>query len=151
MTFFDYPSGDANAAAAQQTFLPNASENDWADLLRMSTVRRLATGETLITPGATDRSLFIVLEGQVELLAPSGRKWRHLTTVGAGGVVGELAFFDGVQRAALARAISDVSVAELTRESFAALGRTRPELAMSVAMDVGRILAQRYRQLQGLT
>ena len=145
MTFFDYPGDEpvVTQHVAQQAFLPDATEGEWSDLLRMATVRRLVAGETVISPGATDRSLFVVLEGQLEVLAPSGRKWRHVMTAGAGSIVGEASFIDSVPRAVLARAVSNASVAELTRESFAALGRTRPELAIAVAMDAARVLAQR--------
>lgn len=148
VTFFDYPTGDAEPAARAQAFLPDAPERDWADLLRLATVRRLVAGETLLAPGSTDRSLFIVLEGQLEVLSPAGRKWRHVATVGAGSLVGELAFFDGGVRSALVRPVADSSVAELSIDNFGVLQRTRPDLAMAVVLDVGRILAQRMRLVQ---
>ncbi|MEP7020486.1 MAG: cyclic nucleotide-binding domain-containing protein [Pseudonocardiales bacterium] len=150
MTFFDYPSGAQQSGAAEQLrpFLPHASEREWSELLRLATVRRLAPGETLISPGPGSRSLFLVIEGQVEVLAPANRKWRHVATIGAGSVVGELAFFDGGERSALVRALTDVSASELTHESFGALRRTNPELAMALVLDVGRVLSQRMRLAQ---
>jgi hypothetical protein len=46
----------------------------------------------------------------------------------------------------LVRALSTASAAELTAAAFDALGRTRPDLALTVAMEVGRILTQTVRQ-----
>lgn len=149
MTFFDYPTGVTAPDATDQQFWPHAAEQEWSDLLRLATIRKLAAGETLIAPGSTDRSVYVVLEGQLEALAPSGRKWRRLAAVGAGSVVGELAFLDGSPRSALVRSLTETTVAELTHSSFSALARTRPELALSIALELGRIVAQRLRVAQG--
>jgi CRP-like cAMP-binding protein len=149
VTFFDYGGGERRPEPDRQVFLPEASEQDWSDLLRSATVRRLGAGETLVEPGVGTRSLFLVLAGQFEVLAPAGRKWRRLAVIGAGSVAGEIAFFDGGPRTALVRALSESSAAELTAEAFAALSRIRPELALAVAMEVGRLLAQTVRQREG--
>jgi CRP/FNR family cyclic AMP-dependent transcriptional regulator len=150
VTFFDYPTGDVAAPEPDaQYFLPAALERDWADLLQATTTRRLDAGQTLIEPGAGDRSLYLVIEGRLEVLLPvSRRRWRQVASVGAGNVIGELSFFDGDTRSAMVRALSAVAVAELSREDFTALAGTRPDLALAVAMDLGRILAQRLRRTQ---
>jgi CRP-like cAMP-binding protein len=144
---FDYPTGDgAVPEAGAQYFLPEATERDWSDLLRVTTTRHLSEGETLISPGDDDRSLYLVNSGHLEVLLPaSRRRWRRVATVRAGNVIGELSFFDGETRSALVRALTTVAVAELNHDNFAALARTRPDLALSVAMDLGRILARRLR------
>jgi CRP-like cAMP-binding protein len=152
VTFFDYPTGDGGAEVQEgvgQAFWPDAPEQDWTELLRLTMIRRLGAGETLIAPGTSERSVFIVLEGQFEVLAPTGRKWRRLATVGAGSVVGEQAFLDGFARSALARSLTDSSVAELTRTDFASLSRTNPQLALCVVLDLARIVSLRLRQAQG--
>lgn len=148
MTFFDYPSGSGGAdpVPTGQVFLPAATERDWSDLLTLATVRRLDAGETLAEPGAGAGSLFLILGGQFELLEPAGRKWRRIGTVGPGSIAGEVSFFDGGPRTTLVRALAASSAAELTAAGFDALGRTRPDLALAVAMEVGRILAQAVRQ-----
>jgi CRP/FNR family cyclic AMP-dependent transcriptional regulator len=150
VTFFDYPTGSEGVPEADaQVLQPDAPEPDWAALLSMATMRRVAAGETLISPGAGDRSLYLVLEGQLEVLVPaSRRKWRQVSTVGSGGIIGELSFFDGVVASELVRTLTPAAVARFSHEDFAALSRTRPEVALSVAMDLGRLLAQRLRQSQ---
>lgn len=147
MTFFDYPDGDGTEPAPSgQTFLPAATERDWSDLLTLAAVRRLEAGETLAEPGVGVGSLYVILGGQFELLVPAGRKWRRIATVGPGSITGEVTFFDGGPRTTMVRALSTASAAELTAAGFDALGRTRPDLALTVAMEVGRILTQTVRQ-----
>lgn len=148
MTFFDYPDDGAGTepATSERVFLPAASERDWSDLLTLATVRRLEAGETLAEPSIGAGSLFLILSGQFELLAPAGRKWRRIATVGPGSITGEVSFFDGGPRLTLVRSLSAASAAELTAAGFDALGRTRPDLALTVAREVGRILAQSVRQ-----
>lgn len=140
MTFFDYP-GEA-APAVAEPFLADATPQDWDDLLAATTVRSLAVGEVL---GYAECALFLVRSGSLEVLTPTGRKWKRVTTVGAGAVLGELGFLDGVPDATLARALQPSTVAELTHTGFAGLAAARPELAVLLAMDLGRILAGRLR------
>jgi CRP-like cAMP-binding protein len=146
VTFFDYPVGGAEPVPTGRVFLPTATERDWSDLLTLATVRRLEAGETLVESDAGAGSLFLILDGQFELLVPAGRKWRRIGTVGPGSITGEVTFFDGGGRLTLVRALAASSAAELTAAGFDALGRTRPDLAVAVAMEVGRILAQTVRQ-----
>ena len=56
MTFFDYPTdGEGVPETDARVLLPDAPEQDWAALLAMATMRRVAAGETLISPGSGDR------------------------------------------------------------------------------------------------
>ena len=141
MTFFDYP-GQEVATAPVEALLADASPDDWADLLAVTTLRTLAVGEVL---GYAECALFLVRTGSLEVLTPSGKKWKRVTTAGPGAVLGELGFLDGVPDPTLARALAPSTVAELTHDAFASLAASRPELAVLLAMDLGRILAGRLR------
>ena len=141
MTFFDYP-GEATAAPAATVFLEDATPKDWDDLLAATTVRTLSAGEVL---GYAECALFLVRSGSLEVITPQGKKWKRVTTVGSGAVLGELGFLDGVPDPTLARALEPSTVAELTHTGFAGLAADRPELAVLLAMDLGRILAGRLR------
>ncbi|MGB8650199.1 MAG: hypothetical protein WCD35_06020, partial [Mycobacteriales bacterium] len=85
MTFFDYPTAEEVGPGQPDTsLLADASEADWADLLRSTAPLRLAVGETLFSPGAEERSLYLVVEGELEVLVPAARgRWRRVATVGA--------------------------------------------------------------------
>jgi len=131
--------------------LADASEEEWATLLAHTRTRRFGPGDAIVTAGAADQSLYLVLEGQLEVLATGrGRRgYRRLASVAAGSVIGELSFFDGGSRSALVRAVTPVVLAEMSRSEFDALAIASPDLARRLLLDLGRILAQRLRAVQG--
>jgi CRP/FNR family transcriptional regulator, cyclic AMP receptor protein len=147
VTFFDYPGTETEtaSAAAAEVFLPDASEADWAVLLRFTKRRKFATGEEVMSPGSQEQSLFLIVDGTLEVLATKGAPG---ITIESGSVLGEIAFFGGGGRSALVRATSSVEVAELGRAEFDGLARESPELARQILFDLGRILAHRLRTAQ---
>ena len=154
MAFFDYPGTEdsPDTVPAAEVFLPDASDRDWAVLFRHCRRRRFETGQTVIEAGADSRSLYLVVDGSLEVLAPvPGRRegrYRRIVTVGAGSILGEMAFFDSAGRSAMVRATTPVVVDELTPTDFDALADEDPGLARQILFDLGRILAQRLRKAQ---
>jgi CRP/FNR family cyclic AMP-dependent transcriptional regulator len=155
MEFFDYPGTGQSAAAegAPEVFLPEASDSDWSMLLKHCRRHRFGPGEAVITAGAMSRSLYLIVDGTLEV-RPRGPKRmlsasRGVITVGAGSVLGEIAFFDSGQRSADVRAATPVEVAELRLDDFDALAEEEPRLGLQILFDLGRILAQRLRRAQG--
>jgi CRP/FNR family transcriptional regulator, cyclic AMP receptor protein len=156
MEFFDYPGTEVATSTeeAPEVFLPEASDSDWSVLLGHCRRRRFGAGEAVITAGATSRSLYLVVDGTLEVL-PEGAKRvlgrpRRVIKVGPGSVLGEMAFFDSGRRSAFVRATSPVEVAELRLDDFDALAEEDPRLGLQILFDLGRILAQRLRRAQSL-
>ena len=153
MSFFDYPNEPPASAGNDGLLLADASEQEWATLLAHTRTRRFGPGDEIVTAGAADQSLYLVLEGQLEVLAPPAgrgrRGYRRLASVAAGSVIGELSFFDGGGRSALVRAVTSAVLAEMSRSEFDTLATASPELARRLLLDLGRILAQRLRAVQG--
>jgi CRP/FNR family transcriptional regulator, cyclic AMP receptor protein len=154
MDFFDYPGTEPVSAqpAASEVFLPEASESDWTVLLNYCRRRRFAAGEAVITAGALSRSIYLVVDGTLEVV-PEGAKRAlgtsgRVITVGAGSVLGEISFFDSGHRSADVRAITVVEVAQLRLDDFGALAEEDPRLGLQILFDLGRILAQRLRRAQ---
>jgi CRP/FNR family transcriptional regulator, cyclic AMP receptor protein len=154
MDFFDYPGTEPAPArqTAPEVFLPEASEGDWAVLLSHCRRRRFDAGAAVITAGAMSRSLYLVVDGMLEVV-PRGPKRpigspARIITVGPGSVLGEIAFFDSGQRSAHVRAMTAVEVAELRLDDFGALAEEDPRLGLQILFDLGRILAQRLRRAQ---
>jgi hypothetical protein len=148
VTFFDYPTGESAPPPPPADYLlPGASEADWAALLTFTNTRHIEPGQILISAGIAERSLYLVVDGELEVLLPATRgRWRRVGTVGKGSVLGELAFLDGAARSAMVRSRTETTVAELTFDDFDRLSGSRPDLALLVAMDLGRILAGRLRR-----
>ena len=150
MSFFDYPDMRPEASSqAAAVLLPDASEADWATLLEFTRALRFGAGQTILKAGSGGRSLYILLEGTLEVLAPSkfGRQ-RRIGRLEAGSLVGEVSFFDGAPRSAGVRALTPVVLAEMTLQDFERLADHHPGLARSLLLDLGRILAGRLRKAE---
>lgn len=148
MSFFDYPN-EPPASPGTVGLLADASDEEWATVLEHTRYRRFGPGEPVVTAGARDRSLYLVLEGELEVLAPHGRRgYRRIASISAGSVIGELSFFDGTARSALVRAVAPALLAELSPAEFDSLAADNPALARRLLFDLGRILAQRLRAAQ---
>lgn len=149
MSFFDYPNEPPATSGQVGLLLADATDSEWATLLEHTRNRRFGPGDAIVAAGAADRSLYLVLEGQLEVLAQRGRRgYRRIASVGAGSVIGELSFFDGGTRSALVRAVTQAVLAEMSPSEFDALAAARPDLARRLLFDLGRILAQRLRAAQ---
>jgi CRP/FNR family transcriptional regulator, cyclic AMP receptor protein len=149
VSFFDYPNETPTPSGHADQLLADASEEDWATVLEHTRYRRFGPGDAVVTAGARDQSLYLVLEGELEVLADRGRRGhRRIASIAAGSVIGELAFFDGGVRSALVRAVTPAALAELSPAEFDALAMARPDLARRLLFDLGRILAQRLRAVQ---
>src|SRR5215472_735221 len=149
VSFFDYPNQPPSTSSRVELLLGDASDEEWAILLRHARYRQFSPGETVVTAGSWEQSLYIALEGQLEVLASRGRRgYKRIASVEAGSVIGELSFFDGGARSATVRAVTPAVLAELSPAEFDALAVASPDLARRLLFDLGRILAQRLRAVQ---
>jgi CRP/FNR family transcriptional regulator, cyclic AMP receptor protein len=149
VSFFDYPNEPPSSSGTPELLLAEASDEEWAKLLHHTRNRRFDPGDQVVTAGAQDRSLYLVLEGQLEVLAERGRRrYRRIALVAAGSVIGELSFFDGRARSAAVRAVTPAVLAELSPAEFDSLAAADPALARRLLFDLGRILAGRLRAAQ---
>jgi CRP-like cAMP-binding protein len=84
VSFFDYPNAPPASSGAPELLLADASDAEWATLLRHTRQRRFGQGDEVIRAGALEQSLYLVLEGQLEVLAEHGRRrYRRIALVGA--------------------------------------------------------------------
>lgn len=149
MSFFAYPNQPPAPAEEIEQLLPEASDEEWAILLKHTRHRSFRSGDAVVTAGALDRSLYLIIDGLLEVLVSHGRRgYRRVATIGAGSVIGELSFFDGGARSALVRAVTPAELAELSPAEFDAFAVASPALARQLLFDLGRILAKRLRTVQ---
>jgi CRP/FNR family cyclic AMP-dependent transcriptional regulator len=99
-----------------------------------------ATGDVLMHEGAVEDWLFVIVEGEVQVVRSDRR-----VTLGAGSVVGELAVLDPQPRSATVTAVSPVLAFRLRREGFHEAVESRPEVAMGVITE----LVHRLRESHG--
>jgi len=140
--FFRYPGETPEAADA---FLAGLHEDEVARLLQYLEVRRLRAGDAAIRQGERSRDVFIVAAGRFAVIVSTGGNSFEADSYGPGEVFGEVGFFDSQPRAATVRALEESEVLVLTPLGFRRLRLGEPRLAMLLALDLGQILAQRFR------
>ena len=143
-----FRAGGSSATPGEALLLPCWRDEDWKQLFRFTSIRRVMAGDALIRRGEPDRTLYFVLHGELEVIVHSGDglTMGRVSLVGAGSVLGELAFFDGGPRSAGAWAVDDCEVAAMTPDQYAAFEQSSPALARELIFALGRILAIRLRR-----
>jgi small-conductance mechanosensitive channel/CRP-like cAMP-binding protein len=106
---------------------------------------RYAHNELIIREGEKDESFFIIEKGTVEvyLVSPQGSR-KALTTLGPGEFFGEMALLTGQKRTANVRAVTDVRVYRLDKDSFKEILERKPE----ILDDIGTVLSRRKDQIE---
>jgi len=143
----------ASSSEGDRLSLPEWSDEDWGELLDVADFRRIKAGEAVIRRGTSDQALFIVLDGEVEVIAHAsdGLSFGRLARFGPGSVVGEQSFFGGGPRSAGTWAVRDCMVATLTPAQFAIFADANPRLGRDLLLALGRILALRLRRTTAKT
>ena len=101
-------------------------------------VKAFASGETIFKKGESAHVMYIVIEGDIDLMV--GRV--VVETAHAGSFIGEMALIDDAPRSASARANGDCRVYPIDEARFNTLVKETP----SFALDVMKSLALRLRR-----
>ncbi|MEO8857627.1 MAG: cyclic nucleotide-binding domain-containing protein [Burkholderiaceae bacterium] len=115
----------------------------WSVLSGFMQPSTLPPGQTLITQGAEDRTLYFVESGMLTVHFEDAKGKIHLAAVGAGSVVGEGGFFSYMARSATVQAASACRLWSLTPMRFSELSNRQPTVALALAMALGAIMAKR--------
>ena len=102
-------------------------------------VQEFQASSTIFVEGAPGNVMYVVLEGEVELLVHS----QVLEVAGPGDIVGEMALIDAKPRSATARAKSDCRLAPVDERRFLFLVHEHPFFALHVM----RVLTDRLRRM----
>jgi pSer/pThr/pTyr-binding forkhead associated (FHA) protein len=108
--------------------------------------RVVAAGELVFETGESGDELFIVQSGQVDLMDPA--RGTTFTSIGPGGVVGELSFFEGRPREISARAAVETRLIRLDRPTFDRITTESPQIATAVARQLAHRVAEARTQVQ---
>ena len=105
-----------------------------------------APGEVIFREGDPGKGLFIVLEGEVEILQATREGERRLVTLGPRTAFGELALIDDLPRSATARVSAPTRLVILYRSHFEALVAGDKGIALVVMQNLLRTLASYVRR-----
>ena len=99
--------------------------------------------QIIIQEGDIQQKIFWIMEGEVYVTRRMGDKYKVLTTLGKGEVIGEMSFFDKSVRSATVIAKGPVHVLEFTRENFADIYSASPQWSR-------RMLESMARRIRGM-
>jgi CRP-like cAMP-binding protein len=120
-------------------------------LARAARPLTLGPTERLVVQGQDGGSLFVVAEGDVEVvLRREDGSDLVVDTMGKGAVVGEMSLLTGEPRSATVRALDGAVVYEVSREQYGPILREHPELVDVLTKLMVRRLAERRDRLDAL-
>ena len=96
-------------------------------------------GEVIFAQGDRGELMYVVAEGQAQILIDG----KVVETVGAGGILGEMALIDAEPRSATAITKTPCVLVPVDEKSFTGLVTRRPQFALQVM----RVLAHRLRKM----
>jgi pSer/pThr/pTyr-binding forkhead associated (FHA) protein len=128
------PGTDPASTAAPQQERPADARRDL--------LVRFKAGQVIFTEGQRGGEMFIIEDGQVEIVRRRGAEDRSLVLLEAGDFFGEMALLEDLPRSATARAVSDCRLLPIDASTFDLMLRDHPE----VAIRIMRMLSRRLRQ-----
>jgi thioredoxin reductase (NADPH) len=129
------PRSDRDAAAS-----PILSASELSEIAQFGTEQQVAAGELLFQAGEATDDLFVVLEGEVEILRPDDKDEIPILVFGPGSFVGELTLLTGQRRFLNCRATQATRVLVIPQPEFRRLMSQRPALADTI---FGALVARR--------
>jgi CRP-like cAMP-binding protein len=118
---------------------------DALTLLSYMEPRRFSPGETVLVGGEPDRALYLLTEGTLEAIVTRKSGSKRTTVMEAGSLFGEVAFFDGGERSATVRGVTQGELLRLSFERFETLAADHPELGRALLLELGVRIAERLR------
>jgi thioredoxin reductase (NADPH) len=119
--------GNRDTVASHPLSAPELSE-----IAQFGTERQVAAGELLFQAGEATYDLFVVLEGEVEILRSDDRDEIPILVFGPGGFVGELTLLTGQRRFLNCRVTKAGRVLVIPQPEFRRLMSQRPSLADTI-------------------
>ena len=127
-------------ADVETSFLQQLPTELVAELGQRGCIVEVAPGTLVTQEGYVERELYIILSGSFEVLTGG----RRLAVVGAGEVLGEVAFFrENGCRSASVRALAPGRVLLLRRSMLEALKKDEPALAAELLFHLARVVSER--------
>lgn len=100
-------------------------------------------GDTLTRQGAVAHWLYLIVQGEAEVLVDNAGARTRITTLRDGDFFGEMGMLTGEPRSATVMAASDVDCYRLDKIGFAKVLMARP----SMAEEISAVLEQRRQEL----
>ncbi len=114
-------------------------------------VMEVPAGETVFKEGESGRELFVLLDGEVEILRHSKRGHEtRVAMLGPGDWFGEMSVLDVLPRSATTRAVSPSRLLRFTAHDLDALYRRDLRAYSLLVLNIAREMSRRLRVADGL-
>jgi CRP-like cAMP-binding protein len=118
------------------------AKKSWDSMAIEKCINEFNVGDVIFEEGSTGRDLYVVLDGNVEIVKINGSQKTVIVTLGKGEFFGEMAVIDGSARSATAiSAAPNTRVMRINHARFVYLVSQQPAFAMMI-MDA---LSKRLR------
>jgi CRP-like cAMP-binding protein len=139
-------SQEGSGRQADVLCVPEWQRSDWEALFAHTTPVHIGAGVVLIQKDASERSLYFVCSGMLEVTSVLGaHSLGLLRRIGPRSVVGELAFFDSRPRSAKVWAVRDSDLRRLDFRDYERFAATDPARACALLFGLGSLVATRLR------
>jgi CRP-like cAMP-binding protein len=119
-------------------------------LAELSRPRRYSAGEVVFEEGDLGDSLFVLMNGEVDVLHKDGKgEQQILTTLQPPEFFGEMSLIDKEFRSATVRAKKDATMLHLTAENLATFRKNYKDGFVFLVINIARVLSNRLRETNG--
>ena len=127
------------------------SDDDLEQLGAACIPESFGPGEDIVHLGDPGHALYIVTEGQVQVLYPARSSEYELARLGPGECFGEMALLNDLPRSATVRSVDGVSTLTLDKKDFREQLLKRPSVAMQLLSALSRRIRNADEQISGLS
>lgn len=136
----------ARTSLRRQPFLQLLAPGQMDALLAKARLLRFGRGERIIEQGEEGNSMFILVQGEAEVVVSANSVENVVATLHEGEYCGEMSLLTGERRTATVRAVSDCELWEIRKEVLAPiLVQNQP-----LVEQLGEILAKRRLENEGV-
>lgn len=109
-------------------------------------------GQTIVRELDTSpNGLWMIRSGTCEVVASLPNLGeQQIAFLSAGAIFGELSFFDPEPHSATVRVVTDTKTMHISLEKFERLRLTHPQVAYKLLRNMGRMIAQKLREMDQL-
>ena len=107
--------------------------------------------EIIVRQGEAGDGLFVIQEGQLEILSENAGRETRLRVAGEGELIGEMAVFDRQVRSATVRALGEARVLTVDRKNFLRRINEDPSLAFRIVETMSRRIRELSVEVVRLT
>ena len=144
------PSGGAGpvdgAALRRHPLFEGLGEDDLARLLGLASVRAVDAGDVLMRQGDAGDTMYLLLDGELEVSQRDAAGERRIATRAAGEVIGEMAVLERAPRSATVRALRPSRLLVIDQAAFATL----LSCSDTAATTILRTVTGRLRHVEAL-